>query len=216
MRGDKLIKALKRKFRVSTDAALMKHLGISIQAVQVWKTRNSVTPRQAASLVHKASFQSTVLRPIVEFFPISKCETRRAAAYEVFSARVGVTDHPYRAGLIKELGKHHGVYIFFDSRGQAIYAGKARRQSLWKEINLAFNRDRGEVQTIRRVGHPARRLAYTVKPRQIVSHVVPLYELASYFSAYHAPDPMIGDLEALLVRSFANDLLNIKMEKFSR
>ena len=37
--------------------------------------------------------------------------------------------------------------------------------------------------------------------------------MASYFSAYKVDDGMIGDVEALLVRSFANDLLNIRMER---
>ena len=126
--------------------------------------------------------------------------------------------HPYRSGLKAELSKYHGVYVFFDSRGQAIYAGKARRQKLWKEINLAFNRDRGEVQKIRRVAHPTRRQAYqtsAARPRQIVEEDVALHELAAYFSAYQVPDAMINAVEAMLVRSFANDLLNIKMEKFS-
>jgi hypothetical protein len=43
---------------------------------------------------------------------------------------------------------------------------------------------------------------------------VPLHELAIYFSAYQVDDEMVDKLEALLVRSFANDLLNVRMEKF--
>ncbi len=124
---------------------------------------------------------------------------------------------PYRIGLKDELSEHHGVYIFFDSRGQAIYTGKARRQTLWKEINLAFNRRRGDVQKMKRVRHPERKQDYRTsdeKARQITEHVVSLHELAAYFSAYRVEDSMIDDLEALLVRSFANDLLNKKMENF--
>jgi hypothetical protein len=52
------------------------------------------------------------------------------------------------------------VYVFFDSRGQAIYAGKAKRQTLWKEMTAAFNRARDSVQRIKRVRHPKRRVAY--------------------------------------------------------
>jgi hypothetical protein len=128
-------------------------------------------------------------------------------------------DHPYRAGLKDELLEHHGVYVFFDSRGQAIYTGKARRLSLWKEINSAYNRQRGDVQRIKRVNHPTRRQEYRTseeKARQIRDIAVPLHEIASYFSAYHVADSMINDLEALLVRSFANDLLNVRMERFVR
>lgn len=215
MKGDKLITSLKRKFRVSTDAALAKHLGISIPAIQLWKNRKTVTPRQVASLVHKASFQSNVIRPIVEFYPIQKVETKRGASFEVFSPKDGEkSEHPYRGGLKDELIVHHGVYVFFDSRGQVIYVGKARRQNLWKELNLAYNRDRGEVQSIYRVRHPTNRMKFGTKPRQIVSQPVALHEPAAYFSAYQVPDAMINDLECMLVRSFANDLLNVRMEKF--
>lgn len=217
MKGAALITSLKRKFRVATDSALAKHLGISMPAIQVWKKRLSTTPLQIASLVHKSSFQSNVIRPVVEFFPISKIATTQGASFEVFGINDNTKgEHPYRGGLRSELVAHHGVYIFFDSRGQAIYAGKARKQSLWKELNLAFNRNRGEIQSILRVRHPSSRTAFKTKPRQIVNKVVPLHELAAYFSAYQVPDTMINDLECMLVRSFANDLLNIRMEKFKQ
>jgi hypothetical protein len=215
MKGAALITTLKRKFRVTTDAAVAKHLGISLPAVQLWKKRRSVSIRQIASLVHKASFQSNVIRPVVEFFPVAKVKSAQGKSWELFSAEDDDGyDHPYRSGLEDELSKYHGVYIFFDSRGQVIYAGKARRQTLWREINLAFNRKRGDVQSIMRANHPKTRKKFRTAPRQIVSQPVALHELAAYFSAYHVPDTMINDLEAMLVRSFANDLLNIKMEYF--
>lgn len=218
MNGAALFAELKKKFRVETDATLAKHLGISHPAIQVWKNRSSVTARQLASLVHKASFRSNAIHPVVEYFRIDRCDSPHGAKYEIFSTFESGQSHPYRAGLKDELAKYHGVYVFFDSRGQAIYAGKARRQKLWKEINLAFNRNRGAVQTIRRVAHPIQKRPYRTteeKSRRIHSVEVPLHELAAYFSAYRVADAMINDLESLLVRSFANDLLNIKMENFS-
>jgi len=157
---------------------------------------------------------------LVEFIPIAKCRSRGGAKYELFSLKSEHGKaHDYLTGLKAELTKHHGIYVFFDSRGQAIYAGKARKQSLWREITGAFNRDRGSVQKIRRVRHPSRNQAYRTndeKARQIGEHEVPLFELAAYFSAYAVADPIIEDLESLLVRSFANDLLNKRMERFGR
>lgn len=226
MNGQEVITAIKRKFRVNTDASLAIKLGISVPAIQLWKNRDKITPRQVAELVHRANragaanLQANAIRPLVEFFRIEKCESKRGACYQVFDTSDGNGgEHPYRTGLRDELDEHCGVYVFFDSRGQAIYAGKARRQTLWKEINLSFNRDRGEVQKIKRVRHPERRQEYRTsdeKARQIAEYIVPLHELATYFSAYHVEDSMIDDLEALLVRSFANDLLNIRMERFGR
>lgn len=226
MKGLSVVHALKKKFRVSTDRALAEKLGLTSQAIQSWKKRKKLTPANVARLTHGACkagashLQSTAIRPLVEFFPILKSAARlQSTNYRVFNPLEAGYVHPYRKGLKEELSEHKGVYVFFDSRGQAIYAGKARLQSLWKEINLAFNRARGSVQKIRRVGHPNRKMVYLTsheKARQIREQIVPLHELATYFSAYHVADSMIDDLEALLVRSFANDLLNVRMERFSR
>jgi hypothetical protein len=226
VKGADVIAALKKKFAVATDRALAAHLGITTQAIQNWKRRRAVTTRQIAGLLHRATsagvraYQADAIRPLVEFFRIERCSSRHGARFEIFSSKDGNGRlHPYRSGLRDELDIHHGVYLFFDSRGQVIYAGKACRQSLWKEINIAFNRERGEVQRIKRVRHPSRKQPYRTtdeKARQIRDYLVPLHELAAYVSAYEVADSMIDDLEAMLVRSFANDLLNVRMERFTR
>lgn len=226
MKGSTVIAALMKKFKVETNRALANRLGNTVMAIHNWKERKTVTERQLAGLIHTASLagasslQKNAIRPLVEFFAIRKCESKQRAKFELFA--VSMKDgakHPYLSGLQKELEGHHGVYVFFDSRGQAIYTGKARLQNLWKEMNAAFNRKRGEVQKIRRVSHPTRKQPYQTsdeKARQIVDRVVPLHELAAYFSAYQVTDGMINELEAMLVRSFANDLLNVRMERFGQ
>lgn len=224
--GAGLVVALKRKLRLQTDKQLSAKLGMSFPSIQGWKRRTSVTPRQLAELVFRANragaknMQSEAIQPLVEFFEIQGVDSKRKASVELFSTKdADGRDHPYRAGLKEQLRKHHGVYVFFDSRGQAIYTGKAKSQSLWNEIKNAYNRRRGDVQTIKRVKHPSRKQKYRTmqeKVRQITDYPVPLHELASYFSAYHVTDGMINDLEAMLVRSFANDLLNVRMERFVR
>lgn len=111
-----------------------------------------------------------------------------------------------------------GLYIFYDTRGRALYAGKARKQSLWYELNLAYNRERG-VQNIFRVSHPERRQNFRTSDevrRQIRSFNVKLHELARYVSAYQITDAMINDVESLLIRAFPNDLLNKRMENLSQ
>lgn len=226
MKGQEVIAELKKKFRVTTDKALGEVLGLSVPAIQNWKKRPKCTLRQIAGLVHAASkagavrFRSNAVRPLVEFFEIDECESKRGAGRELFGIQEeNGKPHPYLTGLKEELGSSHGVYVFFDSRGQAIYAGKARKQSLWKEMNLAFNRKRGGLQTIKRVRHPERKVGYRTsdeKARQIIDQQVRLSDLAAYFSAYEVADEMIEDVEALLVRAFANNLLNKKMEKFER
>jgi len=226
VKGANLIDGLKKKLKVKTDKQLAGLLGNSVPAVQNWKRRSKATERQLVGLIASArksaakTLHQTAIRPIVEFFRIEKKQTSGGSKYEIFAvANDGEDHHPYLLGLRSELAKHHGVYIFFDSRGQAIYTGKARRQHLWKEVNLAFNRSRGELQKIRRVKHPTRKQPYKTsgeKSRQITEQVVPLHELASYVSAYEVVDGMINEVEAMLVRSFANGLLNKKMERFGQ
>ena len=41
-----------------------------------------------------------------------------------------------------------------------------------------------------------------------------LADIAAYFSAYEVAPGMIDVIETLLIRAFANDLLNKKMETF--
>jgi hypothetical protein len=153
-------------------------------------------------------------------FSITATDSKQGKKQELIGTKKDNGEkHEYLYGLRRELEGCHGVYIFFDSRGRGIYTGKARRQSLWKEMNDAFNRERGDLQKIKRVSHPLRNQAYTTsneKSRQITDHFVPLYELASYFSAYEVTDGMINEVEAMLVRSFANDLLNKRMERFGQ
>jgi hypothetical protein len=131
----------------------------------------------------------------------------------------GESSHPYLAGLKRELEAHRGVYVFYDSRGRALYVGKTKSQSLWKEINLAYNRDRDpRLQSILRVQHPERRQDFRTSDemrRQIRPINVRLHELAQYVSAYQVADEMIGDIESLLIRSFPNDLLNKKIENLT-
>jgi hypothetical protein len=161
MRGKQVIAALHKKLGTKNDRALAITLGVSTQTVRNWDNNSPVTPLQVANLVNasrdsarKDAYKGT-LRPIVEFFKISTNPSKIRASRELFTAEDGRnTPHPYLLGLKEELKKSHGVYIFFDSRGQAIYAGKARQQTLWREMTLAFNRNRGEVQAIRRTKHP--------------------------------------------------------------
>lgn len=226
MNGEKALNALKKKLNIKTDRALASRIGVTEVTIQKWRRTDDLSALQLAGLVSKAmeatsiKTQLSAIQPVVEFYRIQKCKFAQQASWKLFSEKLEDADaHPYRSGLKKELKSSRGVYIFFDSRGSAIYVGKSGRQNLWLEMNLAFNRDRGEVQKIKRVQHPENRVQYRTleeKSRQIGSHVIPLHELASYFSAYRVSDGMIDELEALLVRSFANDLLNTKMERFDR
>ena len=223
--GAAIVDGFRQKFGLSSDSSLAAKLGVTNASIAQWRKRTTVTARQLIGLVVKSQkaavrqVEKAGIRPVVEFFQLKKRKVGDGTNYEMFDHTGGLQEpHPYLSGLRKELEQHHGVYVFFDSSGRSIYAGKARKQTLWKEMNLAFNRDRDDLQTIRRVKHPSTKSVYKTsdeKLRQIVQLSVPLHELAAYVSAYAVEDSLVSVVEAMLVRSFANDLLNKRMERFA-
>ena len=52
------------------------------------------------------------------------------------------------------------------------------------------------------------------KLRTLKKTNVYLSGIASYFSAYKIDECLIDNIEAFLIRTFANDLTNVRMEKF--
>lgn len=216
-----LLEELKRQLAVETDRALSTSLGVTQQTFVNWKARRqAMTPRQVAEIVKKTRAQamaeahSSAFRPIIEFFPIER--KLRTKSYAVFNSEPGAGK--MRLGLSAELQSVNGLYVFYDSRGKALYVGQAQKQSIWKEMHSAFNRPRA-AQKISAVHHPTNNVEYkpaSEKLRQPVDTPRKLHEIAAYFSAYEVAAPLLDDFEALLIRAFPNDLLNFKMEKMGR
>lgn len=209
-----------------TDVACAAYLDVNSAKLAQIKAEQKLSPLRVARLLRSCNSAARkqvnrdLIRTVVEFFPIkSTTNGRGGVSEELFNITVDGGEHPYRSGLKDELEAAHGVYIFYDSRGRALYTGKAKEQSLWKEMNLAFNRPRGERQSVARVEHPNNRVPFRrseEKRRQIVTRQVPLSELANYFSAYAIDRDAIDALEALLIRAFPNDLLNKKRETIGK
>ncbi|OAX87925.1 hypothetical protein A7D16_13880 [Xanthomonas nasturtii] len=222
MRASELLSALSKKLGTTSQGELADVLGVSMQTVINWKKRNEdLSPNQIASALAKSrkaavrDAQFETIRPIVEFYAIDRCDSKFEAGFNLFDCSSNAS--LYARGLKDMLCNSYGIYIFYDSRGQALYVGKAREQSLWKEMNLAFNRKRA-VQKITLVNHPVRNQEFKPgyeKLRQPKDMQLELFDLALYFSAYGVDDGMIEDMEALMVRGFANNLLNVKMETFA-
>jgi hypothetical protein len=222
MRGRDLIDELKRKLKANSNREVARSLGMSEMALFHWrKLRQPLTTRRVANAIYKARLaavadaQIRTIRPIVEYFPLKPTESLQGVRFELFATRKDA--NPLHVQLRRVLAQSRGIYVFYDSRGRALYTGKATRRSLWAEMKSAFNRDR-ETQTVYRVRHPKRRQSFKpgyVKHRQPKRTQLKLSDLAAYFSAFAVDEGMIDDLEALLVRNFANDLLNVRMERYS-
>lgn len=225
MAAAELLRHLGRKMGAITDGELAAVLGIKQSVLSHWRKETTVlTPLKVANAIFKArefaqrQVHSNAIKAIVEFFPIEVASVgRNGNSCNVFG--VGKDAGKHRLGLHKQLiAAKSGLYIFYDSRGRAIYAGQTKRQNIWKEMNLAFNRDR-RAQVMTLVRHPKNQVDFrpaSLKVRQPTDCNLRLHDIAAYFSAYEILPEMVDDLEALLVRAFPNDLLNIKMERFGK
>ena len=146
------------------------------------------------------------IRPLLEFYPL--LPEKRRVKWQILK-------RSKRSQLIQnELRAARGLYIFYNSQCRAIYLGKADRKSLWGELNSAFNRKR-ESQSVFKVKHPqigSSFLPYYRKKRKIKRRNVYLRDIATFISAYEVGEKLIGNLEALLMRAFPNELTNARME----
>lgn len=218
-----LVKYLGLKFHVDSAEELAPFLGLSEAKLRNWETSTeSLTARQLAFLVAQAhttaqkDVHDFALKPIVECFPITPARLPNGD-YEVFEK--GEKGGRYLNGLYQHLNAaKSGLYIFYDSRGRALYVGQTKRQNIWKEMNLAFNRDRKD-QIITLVRHPSRDVEFRradEQDRQPRAKSERLHNLAAYFSAHEVIPNMVDKLEALLIRTFLNDITNVKMQRIGK
>lgn len=222
MNSKELIDELRLKNNSPHNKHLSEVLGVSYATVQKWSNEpRELTAKQVVSLIEKISNQSVFkahsysIKPIVEYYPIEVVESKQGTHWELFDS--DTSGNKRQEDIKKYLRSCCGVYVFYDSRGEALYIGKAKDQSLWDEMKNAFNRDR-QTQKIKIVSHPYTGTGFKPafeSPRKIEKTNLRLADMASYFSAYEVEEDMINNVEALLVRVFANSLLNVKMEKFA-
>ncbi len=232
MNGSDLLDEIARRIGSEEGASqvnvkhLAQELELTVPTLNYYKGRN-LNARQAMNLMERYTKRAErrlvdgMVEPIVEFFPLAPVKPKQkngSGNWQLFSTKdERGRNHPYREGLQKRLNEAHGIYIFHDGRGQALYAGKAEKQTLWNEMRQAFNKRRDDVQSTYRVRHPTNRVEYRPPKelkRQIKRKTVLLREMATFVSAYEVRAELIGKFEALIVRAFANDLLNVKMENF--
>lgn len=154
------------------------------------------------------------VRPIVELCAIEKITSRQEANWEIIPSTKA--KYPRQYELRQYLEGAKGIYFFYDSGGKILYTGKTEKQTLWKEMNNAFNRER-QAHKVYQVDHPKRGTSFIPawkKIRQPRSRVVCLHDSAKYFSVYEVSPQLIANLEAMIIRAFCNDVSNVKMEKY--
>ena len=128
MQASALLAALSKKLNTNSQTELAKVLGVSVQTLINWKNRGEdLSPTQIASAITKscevarnrAHFDA--IKPIVEYYEIDAIE--KGTGWQIFDG--GDNDTLHARGLRSALAEASGVYIFYDSRGKSIYAGKA-------------------------------------------------------------------------------------------
>ncbi len=125
---------------------------------------------KAASAAENQLIENAVV-PIIEFFPIEDPSPTHRGSWHVFSSKA----HPGVGELQESLHRAHGIYIFHDSSGCAIYAGKALQQTRWSEIKQAFNRQCGDVQSIKRVDRQSYRPEWHGQKERQIKRILWLY-----------------------------------------
>ena len=206
-----ILKKIKAK---KTNKELAFSLGVDPSEINNWLNGNvkraSTVERIIGSIVKSAKRQaiSNSYSAIPELKHLKGILSKRGGKYDM---RIG-DDEKECKEIEKELKKEFGgIYIFYDSLGKAIYAGKTERKdrkngklynnSLWDEMKSAYNRKRPNAQTIVKC-------TKGILSKQNYF----LYETACYVSAYKVDELAIRDFEALIIRSFPNDLTNVRME----
>lgn len=216
---EKFIEALRKEMDVKSQRELAFKLGVD-ETMLSRKKQTGISEQALAKILVKASHAAAtharreMIKPLVEFYPITCVNSLGETKYEFLPFKDHHEATVFQKGLRKQLQQACGIYIFYDSRGSALYVGKTKK-NLWDEMKDAYNRER-DLQMIRRVSFPdfkEFKPAYD-QERKLGGELVTLAHLASYFSAYEIDNEMIDEIEALLIRGFANNVLNKKMETF--
>ena len=227
----KLIEKLKQHFEIpkGTDTALANKLGATSTKRNSWKTKianwrknsRQLSDTEILNLIkdikdvsikkNQETIHKKFIKTIIEYFPIEKVISRGGKNYEISPPddMKQKWDH-----LRKDMEKTKtGIYIFYDSSGRAIYVGKTagKTSSLWARMKSSFNHNQQKSRQLYRINHSPKVKSPVQK---LGPKPVQLHELAKYFSAYEVNPNFVDNTETLLIRAFADNLMNKRMENF--
>jgi hypothetical protein len=199
-----------------TNPQLAKTLGVKSHDVYHWlagQVKTSATIEKIIESIVNSTKRQTIsdsYNTIAEMKSLKARLSKQGGSYDMV---IGKNENESKNIEKKLKAEYGGLYIFYDSLGKAIYAGKTEikkkngkvcKNSLWDEMKSAFNRER-KSQIIFRSND-------SNKNTRITKQYYYLYETACYVSAYKVDELAISDFEALIIRSFPNDLTNVRME----
>ncbi len=218
MLGKEVFGYLQKKLGTNTARELAQQLGIAesrlcqLQEKQLKPMTISTIICNTIEATHN-ELATTGVRAIVEFYPISRCESTHGKRKE-FLDKQNIDTSTYSA-LRTELSTKSGLYIFYNSEGKLLYIGKTKGKtnSLWDEIKSAYNRER-DPQKLYMTN--TRLSDFSPFTSRIKKQNVYLHDISAYFSAYQVHDSLIDIIEALLIRITPNNNMNDRIESIER
>lgn len=212
MTGEEFCRILRDNLDARNDSDLAQKLGITPAYVSQTKAQDQVSAAKVKKFLDRllnskiGMLVNSAVHPIVEFFPIQYCLSKRESKWLLF-------DYIQHSDLKSELEKNRGIYSFYNSEGEIVYIGKTERQNLLAEMTSALNLSRSSYK-IYGVAHPYGKFKKNDfdKIRQIKKTPKTLADTCYYFSAYSTYGDLTAVLESLIIRIVPNDIVNVKME----
>lgn len=185
-----------KEYAASSQSEISKYLGIQQTQLSYYQKNNQAGPKAIRGMIESYTNFKTeelvkkVINPVLEFKKIKPTK---------FSSKYILLPTEHNKDALKEvLEKKVGIYLFYNSQGKNIYIGKTE-----KDLYIEITQQLGRVIKI---------YAESLKPTNVQQG-----DITSFISVYEIkPKALIKDLEALLIRAYANDNTNIKMENFNK
>lgn len=186
-----LVALVEQHFEVKTQRDVGGVLGLHQPQVANWLKNPGASQRTWERLYRKLVEQAAkeLVWPLVEFEEVAP--VRKGGSWQIDA------DAAIRSKLKTKLGGQVGLYMYYDSAGRILYVGQAKT-NLWAEVvqrlKASVNRD----------------ICLPKKTKNAA-----MGQFARRVSAYGVGVPSaIPNLEALLIRAFANDHGNTNSANF--
>lgn len=206
-----IITYIQDKLEIETASEAYGYLGITPVTGMKYNKKKDLSNSDVWHLIKKARRTGikASIQVITEYYPITLTPLRNNHDF------IDVKGDRNHSELKKELENSCGVYVFYNSSGKAIYIGKAVKQNLYKEMRSAFNRPRNETKdtmVIIRSQHNINKMKNISFDKGVKRDRVNISDVSAYFSAYYVDKHLITIVEAMMIRAFANNLTNSKIE----
>jgi hypothetical protein len=191
--ASRLLDVLAEIHGTTTDKDLSDWVGVAQASLSQWRS-GIAAPQRAALKTICQHLASCYAEPEAEIEPVSP--GRPGAGWHIDS------DATKRADLKARLEHRRGVYLFYDSRGHVTYVGQAKS-------NLFFEIEQRLAQVLRHGAYTRVPTAASLTATDLVQGNV-----VGYLSAYiTTTGEAAHNLEAILIRAFANNHQNRKSAK---